>query len=58
MISEKYFPNGVNLAARPTIQDISETKKWLGFKPRYSLMNLLEDLSKYGEAGSSTIDPD
>jgi UDP-glucose 4-epimerase len=38
-------------AAKPTIQDISATKKWLGYEPRYSLLNLLDDLSKYGEKG-------
>jgi nucleoside-diphosphate-sugar epimerase len=56
----KYFDlaihHGLNPAAKPVIQDISETKKWLGYEPRYSLMNLLEDLSKHGEAGPFPID--
>ena len=59
---EKYFDvaiqHGLNPAAKPTIQDISETKKWLGYEPRYSLMSLLEDLAKYGKAGPSVIDLD
>ena len=38
------------------MQDISSTKQWLGYEPRYSLMTLLEDLSKYGESGPSSSD--
>lgn len=37
---------------KPTIQDMTETTKWLGYKPQYSLMNALEDLSIYGKEGS------
>jgi nucleoside-diphosphate-sugar epimerase len=58
----KYFDlaiqHGLNPSAKPTMQDISETKKWLGYEPEYSLMSLLEDLSKYGEAGPSPINLD
>ncbi len=32
---------------------MSETTKWLGYKPQYSLMNVLEDLLQYGEKGPS-----
>lgn len=42
---------GLDPALKPTIQDITETKKHLGYKPQYSLINLLEDLEKYGEKG-------
>lgn len=42
---------GLDPALKPTIQNISETKKWLGYEPRYSLMKLLEDLTEYGEKG-------
>lgn len=49
---------GLDPGAKPTIQDISATKKWLGYEPRYSLMRLLEDLSKYGKAGPSPINLD
>lgn len=42
---------GLDPALKPTIQNISETKKHLGYKPQYSLMNLLQDLEKYGEKG-------
>lgn len=41
--------HGLDPMSKPTIQDISETKKWLGYKPSYSLMNLLSDLKKYEE---------
>ncbi len=55
----KYFdlaiPYGLNPNAKPTIQGISDTKKWLPYQPRYSLMSLLEGLSKYGEAGPPSI---
>lgn len=46
---------GLDPTVKPSIQDISDTKKWLGYEPHYSLMNLLEELSKYGETGPSTI---
>lgn len=42
---------GLDPSLMPTIQDISATKKLLGYEPRYSLKNLLEDLEKYGEQG-------
>lgn len=43
--------HGLDPSAKPTIQNISETEKWLNYKPSYSLMSLLKDLSKYGEQG-------
>jgi nucleoside-diphosphate-sugar epimerase len=59
---EKYYDlaikYGLDPAIKPTIQDISSTNQWLGYEPHYSLMNLLEDLSKYGESGPSTIELD
>ena len=56
---KKYYANYVDLAiqyglspaSKPTIQDISETKRWLGYEPSYSMLSMLEDLSKYGESG-------
>jgi len=56
-IFKKYYANYFDLALRygidpnvkPSMQDISETKKWLGYEPSYSLMNLLQDLSRYSE---------
>ncbi len=56
---KKYYANyfdlaiqhGLDPASKPTIQDITETKKWLGYEPRYSLANALDELEKYGEAG-------
>jgi UDP-glucose 4-epimerase len=47
---------GLDPTARPTTQDISVTNKLLGYQPQYSLMNLLEDLAKYGEKGPSPTD--
>ena len=42
---------GLDPLLKPTIQDISETKKCLGYTPTYSPMNLFEDLSRYGKQG-------
>lgn len=42
---------GLDPSQQPVIQDISETAKWLGYQPRYSLANLLKELSLYGEKG-------
>lgn len=59
---EKYYDlaiqHGLNPAIKPTIQDISSTKRILGYEPHYSLMNLLEDLSRYGEVGPDKIELD
>jgi len=38
-------------ASKPTKLDISETVRWLVYKPSYSLANLLSDLARYGETG-------
>lgn len=42
---------GLDPTSKPSLQDISVTKKWLGYQPQYSLRNLLEELSEYGEKG-------
>jgi len=42
--------HGFDPGARPTMHDIADTRQWLGYEPRYSLMSLLEDLSIYGLA--------
>lgn len=42
---------GLDPVLKPTVQDISATRQYLGYQPQYSLMNLLEDLKKYGEQG-------
>ena len=31
--------------------DISETIRWLGYKPAYSLANLLSELDTFGDSG-------
>jgi nucleoside-diphosphate-sugar epimerase len=42
---------GLDPAAKPTKLDISETIRWLDYKPTYSLKNLLAELAAYGNAG-------
>lgn len=39
--------NGLDPMTKPTVQDISETKKHLGYEPTYSLKNLLHDLKQH-----------
>jgi nucleoside-diphosphate-sugar epimerase len=55
----KYYPEyydlavsyGLDPALKPTKIDISETVRWLGYKPTYSLANLLSELAAFGERG-------
>jgi nucleoside-diphosphate-sugar epimerase len=55
----KYYPEYYDLALsygldpglKPTRLDISETMRWLGYKPSYSLANLLSELAAYGDSG-------
>jgi nucleoside-diphosphate-sugar epimerase len=55
----KYYPEyydlalsyGLDPALKPTRLDISETVRWLGYKPSYSLANLLSELAAYGDHG-------
>ena len=42
---------GLDPALKPTRLDISETVRWLGYKPSYSLANLLSELAAYGDSG-------
>ena len=42
---------GLDPAVKPTKLDISETVRWLGYKPSYSLANLLSELAAYGDTG-------
>ena len=42
---------GLDPALKPTRLDISETVRWLGYKPSYSLANLLSELAAYGDRG-------
>jgi nucleoside-diphosphate-sugar epimerase len=56
---KKYYPEyddlalsyGLDPALKPTRLDISETVRWLGHKPSYSLANLLSELAAYGDRG-------
>jgi nucleoside-diphosphate-sugar epimerase len=55
----KYYPEyydlalsyGLDPALKPTKLDISETVRWLGYKPAYSLANLLSELAAFGDCG-------
>jgi nucleoside-diphosphate-sugar epimerase len=55
----KYYPeyhdlalsHGLDPALKPTKLDISETVRWLGYKPAYSLANLLSELAAFGDNG-------
>ena len=42
---------GLDPGLKPTKLDISETVRWLGYKPSYSLATLLSDLAAYGDSG-------
>jgi nucleoside-diphosphate-sugar epimerase len=42
---------GLDPALKPTKLDISETLRWLGYKPSYSLARLLSELAVYGDSG-------
>jgi nucleoside-diphosphate-sugar epimerase len=56
---KKYYPEyydlalsyGLDPALKPTKLDISGTVRWLGYKPGYSLANLLSELAAYGDSG-------
>jgi hypothetical protein len=55
----KYYPEfydlalsyGLDPALKPTRLDISETVRWLGYTPSYSLASLLSELAAYGDSG-------
>jgi nucleoside-diphosphate-sugar epimerase len=42
---------GLEPENKPEKLDITETRQWLGYEPRYSLKSLLAELDRYGEAG-------
>ena len=56
---KRYYPEyydlalsyGLDPALKPTRLDISETVRWLGYKPPYSLARLLAELAAYGDGG-------
>jgi nucleoside-diphosphate-sugar epimerase len=56
---QKYYPEyhdltlsyGLDPALKPTKLDISEAVRWLGYKPAYSLANLLSELAAFGDRG-------
>jgi nucleoside-diphosphate-sugar epimerase len=59
----RYYPEyydlvlsyGLDPALKPTKLDISETVRWLGYKPAYSLANLLSELAAFGDSGPPTL---
>ncbi len=42
---------GLPPEAKPWCYDIAETQHWLGYVPRYSLRQALEELVRYGPTG-------
>jgi nucleoside-diphosphate-sugar epimerase len=42
---------GLDPALKPSKLDISETVRWLGYKPSFSLASLLSNLATYGDSG-------
>jgi nucleoside-diphosphate-sugar epimerase len=42
---------GLDPAAKPFRLDITETERWIGYKPSYSLASLLSELARFGDAG-------
>ena len=42
---------GLDPAVKPHRLDISETVRWLGYQPSYSLASLLSELATYGDRG-------
>ena len=42
---------GLDPTLKPTKLAISETVRWLGYKPSYSLASLLSELAAYGDSG-------
>jgi nucleoside-diphosphate-sugar epimerase len=48
---------GLDPALKPTKLDISETVRWLGYKPSYSLARLLSELAAYGDRGPPQLSP-
>jgi nucleoside-diphosphate-sugar epimerase len=52
-ILEKYK---LDLMIKPNIRDISEAAKKIGYKPQYSLSNLLQDLEQYGSDVPPSLD--
>jgi nucleoside-diphosphate-sugar epimerase len=43
--------HGLNPAQKPDKYNITDTRRWLGYQPAYSLRNLLEELATYGLQG-------
>ena len=61
----KHYPQYYNLAlsygldpaVKPNRLDISETVRWLGYKPSYSLACLLSELAAFGDSGPPRFKP-
>jgi nucleoside-diphosphate-sugar epimerase len=46
--AEEARRHGLDPALRPEVFDIEPTRQYLGYAPRYSFLNLLQDLAQYG----------
>jgi hypothetical protein len=49
--SQLALSHGLDPALKPTKLDISETVRWLSYKPAYSVANLLSELAAFGDNG-------
>ena len=47
----RFRSDSIRPALKPTKLDISDTVRWLGYKPSYSLASLLSELAVYGDSG-------
>jgi hypothetical protein len=43
--------HGLAPEVKPITYDLTETQRWLGYTPRYSLREALRELERYGPAG-------
>lgn len=43
--------HGLDITRKPRVLDIPDAQRLPGYRPRYSMQNMLEDLQRYGPAG-------
>ena len=48
---ERALAAGLDIARKPKVLDISKTRELIGYKPAYSMRNMLDELKTYGVAG-------
>ena len=49
--------HGIDPTVRPNKLDITETIRWLGYRPTYSMASLLRELATYGDRGPPPFGP-